>query len=229
MISVPEAGYPPSVCRPTFFSNAVMIEGGIPCGKVVKGRSRIRPVISQCPVVVSFPGDASAIRPKWARGVLTSEEPFQIGKHEPAACLGTIQNTVSTLISIPERIRKCADANSVKNNHEYAPDVYSFSPLDAIVFLLKEKLSSLSHVDHTIKKRDRIAADPIPFAKMSLSSKSLLPLQRSTNSLRRPRRFDVSRAEHRVAHFDPNTRRKMKNRAEETDIITRIWRILSGE
>ncbi len=63
MIAVPEAALLASVPRPMRVSKSAISSRGNPWGNTGNGRSSTRPVISQCPVTESLPGDASAIRP----------------------------------------------------------------------------------------------------------------------------------------------------------------------
>src|SRR5262249_57765241 len=49
--------------------------GGNPSGKVAKGRSMPRPAIPQCPVVVSFPAEASTIFPNAPAGWIAGGTP----------------------------------------------------------------------------------------------------------------------------------------------------------
>src|SRR6266850_6179133 len=63
MISVPDATTFPIVERPIRLSNSTITSRGKPCGNVGNGRSSTMPIISQCPVTESLPGDASAMRP----------------------------------------------------------------------------------------------------------------------------------------------------------------------
>ncbi len=51
-------------------------ESGNPRGNVGNSLSRIRPAISQCPVVLSFPFDTSVIRPNDASGYGAGATPF---------------------------------------------------------------------------------------------------------------------------------------------------------
>ena len=63
MISVPDAGTLPRIRRPIASSNGPTISGGNPSGYNGNGSSSRMPIISQCPVVVSFPAERSVARP----------------------------------------------------------------------------------------------------------------------------------------------------------------------
>src|SRR6202453_2678912 len=62
-ISVPDAGLFPSVRRPIWFSNSAINAFGNPPGYTGNAWSSQIPAISQCPVVVSFPGERVAPLP----------------------------------------------------------------------------------------------------------------------------------------------------------------------
>ena len=57
IISVPDAGILPNTPFLVSLLNSFIISSGNPFGYVGKGFFRFSPVISQCPVVVSFPAD----------------------------------------------------------------------------------------------------------------------------------------------------------------------------
>src|ERR1700722_19312780 len=81
-ISVPEAGLFPSVRRPISFSNSAINAFGNPPGYTGNAWSSQIPAISQCPVVVSFPGErvaplpydpkASAAGVKYSNGLISA-------------------------------------------------------------------------------------------------------------------------------------------------------------
>ena len=68
MMAVPDAVLLPSKPRPAAAASAVMIAGGKPFGNVAIAVSVTRPAISQWPVMVSLPADASRIAPQAPRG-----------------------------------------------------------------------------------------------------------------------------------------------------------------
>jgi len=63
IISVPEATQLPITFFPVKSSNSPIISSGKPSGYTGKALSNIIPANSQCPVVVSFPSETSAILP----------------------------------------------------------------------------------------------------------------------------------------------------------------------
>lgn len=83
MIAVPEAVlFPRNPAHPVTVKNCCIRPGGNPDGKVGNSLSRTSPASSQCPVVLSFPRDRCAIRPKNARGVFVGRTP-SIGRILP--------------------------------------------------------------------------------------------------------------------------------------------------
>jgi len=76
MISVPEAGCPPRGAHRVLSSKASRIVWGSPWGKVGNGSDTISPIISQWPVRVSLPREASCMTPKCAAGLGSLTEPF---------------------------------------------------------------------------------------------------------------------------------------------------------
>ena len=66
MISVPDAGLLPITPRPVWFMNGSITSSGKPCGYVGNAVGVTTPIISQCPVVVSFPFERSTSRPATA-------------------------------------------------------------------------------------------------------------------------------------------------------------------
>src|SRR5438067_12255260 len=76
MMAVPLAGLLPRYPgAPESCTHSCISSGGNPWGKVVNPFSRTMPTISQCPVVVSFPCETSAIVPKLARGADAGGQP----------------------------------------------------------------------------------------------------------------------------------------------------------
>src|SRR6185369_4509596 len=69
------AGSLPSRPRPDAARRASVISGGKPCGNVAIARSVTRPAISQCPVMVSLPADASFITPTAPRAAAAAGTP----------------------------------------------------------------------------------------------------------------------------------------------------------
>jgi hypothetical protein len=65
---VPDAGLLQSIFLPIFSLKGSIISDGKPSGYVGNALSKIIPAISQWPVVVSLPLDASAMMPKEAMG-----------------------------------------------------------------------------------------------------------------------------------------------------------------
>src|SRR5262245_5396979 len=63
MMAVPDAALLPSTPRPVCRENSSRMSFENPSGNTGNARSRTMPIISQCPVTESFPGDASAILP----------------------------------------------------------------------------------------------------------------------------------------------------------------------
>ena len=75
MIAVPEAVLLPMSPRPAAARSASVISGGKPLGKVGSASVVTRPAISQCPVMVSLPAEASRIAPQAPRGAAAAGTP----------------------------------------------------------------------------------------------------------------------------------------------------------
>ena len=111
-------------------SNSSISAGGKPSGNVGNGRSSTRPAISQCPVTESLPGEASAMRPKAARGRSTGGIPGSVAMFpSPSAwSVGTLSTACRLMlpsVSLPSspyerRVGQLADADAVEDDDEGA-------------------------------------------------------------------------------------------------------------
>ena len=78
IMAVPDAAIFPIIFLPVTrvkSSNNFLGKEGNSDGKVVKADSSSKPANSQCPVVVSLPGDFSFITPKLAKGLFVTSQP----------------------------------------------------------------------------------------------------------------------------------------------------------
>ena len=140
MICVPDAATLPSVARPMRRSNSSIRSFGNPFGNTGNARSSTMPIISQCPVTESLPGERSAMRPNAAER--RGGEPFSaiLGKrlpvpffaqvHDPieterAQCgnverhlPGHVADRVAAVVAIARRIGQLADADAVEHDYD---------------------------------------------------------------------------------------------------------------
>ena len=87
MIAVPDAALLPSRPRPAAARSGCVIAGGKPSGNVAIACLVTSPAISQWPVIVSLPADASRITPQAARGAAASRTPaIAVRLPRPIAC-----------------------------------------------------------------------------------------------------------------------------------------------
>ena len=117
-----------------------MISGGNPCGKSGNGLSRWMPAISQCPVVVSLPGEASVARPNAPSGATAGASPVErldIRQTQPAqirqmqrTLARDIAQRVAALVAIGRRIRHLADADAIEHDPDDAAEAHAESLLD---------------------------------------------------------------------------------------------------
>ena len=97
-------------------------------GKHGNGRSSTMPIISQCPVTESFPGDISAIRPTAARGASRPASPpiaGDMGKTERAEGRDAqrdgardVSERVAAFIAVHRRVGQRAGANAVEHEDD---------------------------------------------------------------------------------------------------------------
>ena len=115
MIAVPEAVLLPSSPRPAAARSASVIAGGKPCGKVGIASSVTSPAISQCPVMVSLPAEASRIAPQAPRGAATAGTPaivrkvaeaerFEIRQRQPADRAREVPERVGSRVAVSRRV-----------------------------------------------------------------------------------------------------------------------------
>ncbi len=87
MIAVPDAALLPSRPRPAAARSGCVIAGGKPSGNVAIACLVTSPAISQWPVIVSLPAEASRITPHAARGAAASRTPaIAVRLPRPIAC-----------------------------------------------------------------------------------------------------------------------------------------------
>jgi hypothetical protein len=75
MMAVPDAPLLPMRPRPAARASGSVIRAGNPRGNVSNGTSVTSPAISQCPVMVSLPADASTMLPYAPSGAATAGTP----------------------------------------------------------------------------------------------------------------------------------------------------------
>ena len=112
-----------------------MISGGNPLGNSGNGLARWIPTISQWPVVVSLPGDASVQRPNAATGagsggspasglILPRPKPAQVGKpHRPQP--REVAQRIAAGVTVGGGVGHFADAHAVEHDPDDAAEHFS--------------------------------------------------------------------------------------------------------